>query len=73
MGQAYARSFRKYGLVKATDLLLVLRNEGRAQFLSTLGVVSNELGPAIGESDLIDHRRETTGLRERGACIGPDR
>ncbi len=53
MGQAYARSFRKYGLVKATDLLLVVRNEGRAQFLSTLGVVSNELGPAIGESDLV--------------------
>lgn len=53
MGQAYARSFRKYGLVKPTDLLLVVRNEGHGSSLSTLGVVSNELGPAIGESDLV--------------------
>lgn len=53
MGQAYARSFRKYGLVKATDLLLVVRKADQAGSLAALGVVSMELGPAIGESDLV--------------------
>jgi len=53
MGQAYARSFRKYGLVKATDLLLVVRNESHVGAFSALGVVSQKLTSAIGESDLV--------------------
>lgn len=53
MGQAYARSFRKYGLVKQEDLLLVLRSEGRRAQLEPLGTVSLAIDEAIGHSDLV--------------------
>lgn len=53
MGQAYARSFRKYGLVKAEDLLLVVRSEGRRSQLQAYGHVTTEISAAIGVSDLV--------------------
>ncbi|HRH70076.1 MAG TPA: pyrroline-5-carboxylate reductase [Flavobacteriales bacterium] len=53
MGQAYARSFRKYGLVKAEDLLLVVRSEGRRSQLQAYGRVTTEISAAIGASDLV--------------------
>jgi len=53
MGQAYARSFRKYGLVKQEDLLLVLRSEGRRTQLEALGRVALSIDAAIGQSDLV--------------------
>jgi len=53
MGQAYARSFRKYGLVQAEDLELVIRGEGRRSQLEMLGQVSNALSESIGHSDLV--------------------
>lgn len=53
MGQAYARSFRKYGLVNKEDLLLLLRGRERPTSLAELGVVSFVIGPAIGQSDLV--------------------
>lgn len=53
MGTAYARSFRKYGLVKPDDLLLVLRSEGRRAQLEALGRVTFTIDPAIGSSDLV--------------------
>jgi pyrroline-5-carboxylate reductase len=53
MGQAYARSFRKYGLVKQEDLLLVLRSEERRAHLETLGTVSLAIDEALSQSDLV--------------------
>ena len=53
MGTAYARSFRKYGLVKAEDLLLIIRGEGRRAQLETLGRVSPVVDPSISKSDLV--------------------
>lgn len=53
MGQAYARSFRKYGLVKAEDLLLIVRSEGRRSQLQMYGQVTTEISTAIGVSDLV--------------------
>lgn len=53
MGQAYARSFRKYGLVRQEDLLLVLRNGSRRSQLGAIGTVSLSIDPAIGQSDLV--------------------
>ncbi len=53
MGQAYARSFRKYGLVKQDDLLLILRSEGRRAQLELLGRISLSINAAIGDSDLV--------------------
>lgn len=53
MGQAYARSFRKYGLVKQEDLLLVLRSEGRRAQLEPLGRVVLSIDRSIAESDLV--------------------
>lgn len=53
MGYAYARSFRKYGLVKTEDLVLVVRNAANSAKLASLGTVVTELGSFIGESDLV--------------------
>lgn len=53
MGEAYARSFRKYGLVKAEDLLLVVRSDARQDRLALLGKVTTAITPAIGASDLV--------------------
>lgn len=53
MGQAYARSFRKYGLVNREDLLLILRSEGRRLQLEPLGTVSLTMDQDIGSCDLV--------------------
>ena len=53
MGTAYARSFRKYGLVKAEDLLLIVRSEGRREQLERLGRVTRGIDDAIAASDLV--------------------
>jgi len=53
MGQAYARSFRKYGLVQQDDLLLVLRSEVRRHQLEPLGKVALSMDEAIGTCDLV--------------------
>jgi len=53
MGTAYARSFRKYGLVKPEDLLLVVRREERAETLRRWGTVALGIGPEIAQADLV--------------------
>ncbi|MFN3875009.1 MAG: pyrroline-5-carboxylate reductase family protein, partial [Flavobacteriales bacterium] len=53
MGTAYARSFRKYGLVKAGDLHLVIRGQGRRAELERLGTVAAAIDARIGGSDLV--------------------
>lgn len=53
MGTAYARSFRKYGLVKADDLLLLIRGEGRRAQLELLGRVITAIDAGISASDLL--------------------
>ncbi len=53
MGQAYARSFKKYGLAKAEELLLVIRNEQHWDHVSLLGNATMRLGPEISECDLV--------------------
>lgn len=53
MGQAYARSFRKYGLVRPEDLLLILRSEGRRAQLEAFGRISMQIDGAIEASDVV--------------------
>jgi pyrroline-5-carboxylate reductase len=53
MGTAYARSFRKYGLVKAEDLHLVIRGQGRRAELERLGTAADAVDARIGASDLV--------------------
>ncbi|MBL0126656.1 MAG: pyrroline-5-carboxylate reductase [Flavobacteriales bacterium] len=53
MGTAYARSFRKYGLVKPEDLRLIIRGEGRRAQLESLGHVSEVIDSGISGSDLV--------------------
>ncbi|MBK9175992.1 MAG: pyrroline-5-carboxylate reductase [Flavobacteriales bacterium] len=53
MGTAYARSFRKYGLVKADDLQLVIRGVARRAELERLGSVTDAIDDNIGQSDLV--------------------
>jgi pyrroline-5-carboxylate reductase len=53
MGTAYARSFRKYGLVDTNDLQLVIRGEGRRAQLEQLGRVSTSIEADQGKCDLI--------------------
>jgi len=53
MGTAYARSFRKYGLVKADELLLVIRGAGRRQQLEHLGQVIDTVDERISSSELV--------------------
>lgn len=53
MGQAYARSFRKYGLAQQDELLLVLRDEERRSQLEALGRVTTTMGGAISTCDLV--------------------
>ena len=53
MGQAYARSFRKYGLVSQEDLLLIIRRDEVDPELSRLGRMSRVIDGAIGECDMV--------------------
>ena len=53
MGSAYARSFRKYGLVKADDLHLVARTSERLDALRTLGRPMATIGEAVRGSHLV--------------------
>lgn len=53
MGTAYARSFRKYGLVKAEDLLLVIRGGGRRAELERFGQVTDTVDERVSASDLV--------------------
>lgn len=53
MGTAYARSFRKYGLVRKEDLLLIVRRVDRTVGLERYGSVLTSITPAVGESDLV--------------------
>ncbi|MEO8591434.1 MAG: pyrroline-5-carboxylate reductase [Flavobacteriales bacterium] len=53
MGTAYARSFRKYGLVRKEDLLLVVRRADRGAELERYGQVLSSITSAVGESDLV--------------------
>lgn len=53
MGTAYARSFRKYGLVKSDDLLLVVRSDSGHEQLERLGRVTRTVDGAITSSDLV--------------------
>lgn len=53
MGQAYARSFRKYGLVRPEHLQLVVRSEVRRAGSEGLGRVHTTIVPSIAESDLV--------------------
>ncbi len=53
MGIAYARSFRKYGLVKAEDLLLIARNEARHAEFVRLGRCTVSIDERLAQSDLV--------------------
>lgn len=53
MGSAYARSFRKYGLVKAEHLRLVVRNMERSSSMQGLGVPTTSIRDAVRGSDLV--------------------
>jgi len=53
MGTAYARSFRKYGLVRKEDLLLVVRREERGVELERYGQVVPTITAAVAKSDLV--------------------
>ncbi|MBX2979258.1 MAG: pyrroline-5-carboxylate reductase [Flavobacteriales bacterium] len=53
MGTAYARSFRKYGLVQAEDLCMVIRNPERRSQLERFGQVLTSIGPEVQASDLV--------------------
>ena len=53
MGTAYARSFRKYGLVLPEDLTLIVRGQGRLAELTPLGMVTVSIDKTVGESDLV--------------------
>lgn len=53
MGQAYARSFKKYGLARQEDLLLVIRNEDHWDHVSKLGNATMLIGAEVGECDLV--------------------
>jgi pyrroline-5-carboxylate reductase len=53
MGTAYARSFRKYGLVKAEDLLLVIRGSSRRVELEHFGQVTDAVDERVSGSELV--------------------
>ncbi len=53
MGTAYARSFRKYGLVKPEDLHLVIRGDAHRARLETLGPVTTAIDAGISASSLV--------------------
>lgn len=55
MGIAYAKSFRKYDIVKQQDLLLVEKDETRKEHLKSLeiGNVIAGIGSSIAECDII--------------------
>lgn len=53
MGSAYARGFRKVGLVKARDLLLVVRGNTHRPDLERLGRVTHAIDADLGLCDLV--------------------
>ncbi len=53
MGTAYARSFRKYGLVKPEDLHLVIRSDAHRARLETLGQITTAIDAGISNSSLV--------------------
>lgn len=53
MGTAYARSLRKYGLVGASELNMVVRRQEQCAELSALGWASCVLDERVTESDLV--------------------
>ena len=53
MGTAYARSFRKYGLVSQQELHLVLRREEQSAAIQSLGQTCTTIDGRVSESDLI--------------------
>ena len=53
MGTAYARSFRKYGLVAPGDLWLAVRSEHRRATLDGLGRTTTAVGEATRDTDLV--------------------
>jgi pyrroline-5-carboxylate reductase len=53
MGTAYARSFRKYGLVQADDLLMIVRSAEQHTRLAGLGRCSTGMNEAITACDLV--------------------
>lgn len=53
MGTAYARSFRKYGLVSADDLLLVARSDERRSSLAGIGRILAAPDASVGGHDLV--------------------
>lgn len=53
MGTAYARSFRKYGLVKAEDLHLIIRSDDRRAQLEQYGRVTTAIDAQVGTSDMV--------------------
>lgn len=53
MGTAYARSFRKYGLASADDLLLVARNADHHRGLQAIGRTLTAPDASIGGHDLV--------------------
>ncbi|HNR56363.1 MAG TPA: pyrroline-5-carboxylate reductase [Flavobacteriales bacterium] len=53
MGQAYARSFRRYGLVKQEDLHLIVRREQVDPELNRFGSVSHVIDASIGACDVV--------------------
>jgi len=53
MGTAYARSLRKYGLVSAEELNLVVRREEHCSELRNMGRAGCTLDEAVSQSDLV--------------------
>ncbi len=53
MGTAYARSFRKYGLVSQQELHLVLRREEQSAAIQSLCRICTTIDERVSESDLI--------------------
>ncbi len=53
MGTAYARSLRKYGLVAAEELNMVVRREEHGSELTSLGHVGRVLDERVSDSDLV--------------------
>ncbi|MEZ4273633.1 MAG: NAD(P)-binding domain-containing protein, partial [Myxococcota bacterium] len=53
MGPAYARSFRRYGLVKREDLLLIVRRDQVDPDLDRSGTVSRVIDGSISGCDVV--------------------
>lgn len=70
MGTAYARSFRKYGLVSEQEMHLVLRNEERSAALQGLGVVCTSIDARVSDSDLIILAIKPQDFNSMAAVLG---